>query len=104
MLPAFIFVIGMYCYTLANLLMAPYYEKIEVPLLAWWLMTHIYVMNRIIFAVLARFSLLVESRYARNPPCARPSLSRPTRSRRRGPCKMAGGDQLHLLARLGARR
>mmetsp|Transcript_17054 Transcript_17054/g.43687 ORF Transcript_17054/g.43687 Transcript_17054/m.43687 type:complete len:461 (+) Transcript_17054:145-1527(+) len=62
MLPAFIFIVGMYCYTLGELLVAPY-EKIEVPLLAWWLMTHIYVMNRIVFAVLASFSLLVESRY-----------------------------------------
>jgi hypothetical protein len=121
MLPAFIFVIGMYCYTLANLLVATY-ENMEVPLLAWWLMTHIYVMNRIIFAVLARFSLLVESRYAWRPPCARPSqpppaaralragwrtcaASAPTRRQTLAPCaKLSFGNSARPFARRAGTR
>jgi len=62
LLPAFIFVIGMYAYTLGELYNSTYLT-IEENLLQWFIMTHIYVMNRVTFSVLTKLNILAEVRY-----------------------------------------
>lgn len=62
MLPAFIFAVGMYCYTLAMLVTSPYVD-LESALLGWWMITHVYVFNRVVFGLLVTFNLLAKSRY-----------------------------------------
>ncbi|KAG8462241.1 hypothetical protein KFE25_012061 [Diacronema lutheri] len=62
MLPAFVIVVAMYCYTLGEL-WNNNYADLEAPLLHWWLMMHIYVFNRIVFTILANLNLLANVRY-----------------------------------------
>jgi len=62
MMPAFIYVIAMYGYTLGELLEAPDYQ-LEGRLLQWFVMMHIYVMNRITFALLTKLNVLADVRY-----------------------------------------
>jgi hypothetical protein len=63
MLPAFVYVLGMYCYTLGELAFEADYADLGAALLAWWLMLHIDALNRLVVRLLTRFNLLASTRY-----------------------------------------
>mmetsp|Transcript_20426 Transcript_20426/g.52771 ORF Transcript_20426/g.52771 Transcript_20426/m.52771 type:complete len:467 (+) Transcript_20426:75-1475(+) len=63
LMPAFIFVIAMYCYVLGEVWTAPY-KLLERAIIEWWIMTHIYVLNRVTFSILTNLNVLAQSRYS----------------------------------------
>eukprot|EP00747_Dinoflagellata_sp_TGD_P073978 gnl/TRDRNA2_/TRDRNA2_158138_c0_seq3.p1 gnl/TRDRNA2_/TRDRNA2_158138_c0~~gnl/TRDRNA2_/TRDRNA2_158138_c0_seq3.p1 ORF type:complete len:326 (-),score=66.15 gnl/TRDRNA2_/TRDRNA2_158138_c0_seq3:86-1063(-) len=62
MMPGFLHATGMYAYTLARLLKG-HSERLEEDMLAYWLVFHVYVFNRVVFGVLTKFNVLASARY-----------------------------------------
>ena len=62
MIPGFLYATSAYAYSLGKLLTATD-ARLEHDFLSYWLVLHVYAMNRLVFALLTRFNLLASARY-----------------------------------------